>query len=451
MARAASEALQEARRAYRQRELDKARAQVEDGLRLGPDEPELLHLAGCIALDQHRFGDARDLLENAHRRDPQSAAIAYNFGNACFAQQDYTAAVAAFSALLGWLPRAMDVAFKTGYSLGRLGDWQAAGAALLLAARRGDTRGETARGVGECARELVAIGQHAPRYPLPPERASGRISVVVCSISPDKLARLRQNLDERLAGEDWELIHIADASSLCEGYNRGIARATGELIVMCHDDIRILSPDFGEKLRAYLAAYDLIGVAGTTHVSGPSWGWSGPPHMFCWVSQAFLTAEFRNNGPVTLLIGAHGPVVPGAQMLDGVFLAARRSLLQTVHFDEATFDRFHFYDLDFSYRAHLAGARVAICLDIALFHDSAGNYNEDYWRYADRFHAKFPQACTAAEHARTAIPWMPLAASDAVVLDELAWLGHWTSRSDNELLDVVRAAAAAHAEPGPRA
>jgi len=451
MATAADEALHEARRAYRQRELDKARAQVENGLRLGPDEPELLHLAGCIALDQNRLDDARGLLGKAHTRDPQSAAIAYNLGNACFAQQDYAAAIASFSPVLDWAPRAADATFKTGYALGRLREWESAGEALLLAARRGDTRGETARGIGECARELIALGQRAPHYPLPPERAAGRISVVVCSIAPEKLARLRQNLDERLAGEDWELIHIADASSLCEGYNRGVARASGELIVMCHDDIRILSPDFAAKLRAYLATYDLIGVAGTTRVSGPSWGWSGPPHMFCWISQSFLTAQFRHYGPVTLLIGAQGPVVPDAQMLDGVFMAARRSLLQTLHFDETTFDRFHFYDLDFSYRAHLAGAKVAICLDIALFHDSAGNYNEDYWRYADRFHAKFPQACTAAEHAQTAIPWMPLAASDAAVLDELAWLRHWTSRSDAELLDAVRAAASVHAQTGPRA
>lgn len=450
MATAAGEALQEARSAYRRRELDKARARVEDGLRLGPDEPELLYLAGCIALDQQRARDARDLLARAHRRSPQSAAIAYNLGNACFALQDFAAAVGAFSSVLDWPPRAADVAFKTGYSLGRLNEWQAAGAALVLAQRYGDTRGETARGVGECARELATAGQRAPRYLLPPERAAGRISVVVCSIAADKLARLRLNLDERLAGEDWELIHIGDAASLCEGYNRGVARATGELIVMCHDDIRILSPDFAEKLRAYLAVHDLIGVAGTTKTSGPSWGWSGPPHLFCWISQAFLTAEFRDNGPVTLLIGAHGPVVPGAQMLDGVFLAARRSLLQTLQFDQETFDRFHFYDLDYSYRAHLAGARVAICLDIALFHESAGNYNEDYWRYAARFRAKFPQACTAPEHARTAIPWMPLAASDAAVLDELAWLRHWTSRSDAELLDVVSGAAAAHAQ-APRA
>jgi tetratricopeptide (TPR) repeat protein len=440
MATAAGEALQEARRAYQRRELETARARIEDGLRLGPDEPELLHLAGCIALDQQRFGDARDLLEKAHRRDPRSAAIACNFGNACFALQDYAAAVAAFSTVLDWAPRAMEVAFKAGYAFGRLREWRAAAAALLLAQRRGDTRGETARGGGECARELVANGQHAPQYPLPAARAPGRISVVVCSIAPDKLARLRQNLGERLAGEDWELVHIDDATSLCEGYNRGIARAGGELVVMCHDDIRILSPDFAAKLRAYLAAYDLIGVAGTTHVTGPSWGWSGPPHTFCWVSQAFLTAQYRKDGPVTLLMGSRGPVVRDAQMLDGVFLAARRGLLQT-------FDRFHFYDLDFSYRAHLAGAKVAICLDIALFHDSAGNYNEDYWRYADRFRARFPQACSAPRHARSAIPWIPLATTDAVALEELAWLRHWASRSDAELLDAVRSAAAARTEP----
>jgi tetratricopeptide (TPR) repeat protein len=445
MATAAGEALREARRAYQRRELDKARAQVEDGLRHAPEDAELLHLAGCIALDQQRPGDARELLEKARRRDAASAAIAYNFGNACFALQDYAATVAAFSAALEWRPRALDVAFKTGYALGRLREWEGAGAALLLAARRGDTRGETARGLGECARELVAIGRHAPQYGLPAERAPGRISVVVCSIVPDKLSRLRDNLAERLAGEDWELIHIGDAASLCDGYNRGIARASGELVVMCHDDIRILSRDFAARLRAYLAAYDLIGVAGTTHVTGPSWGWSGAPHTFCWVSQAFLTAQYRTDGPVTLLMGSRGPVVPDAQMLDGVFLAARRRLLQTLRFDATTFDRFHFYDLDFSYRAHLAGAKVAICLDIALFHDSAGNYNEDYWRYAEHFRAKFPRACTAAEHARGAIPWMPLATSDAVVLEELAWLRHWISRSDAELLTAVRTAAGSRA------
>src|SRR5512143_3511755 len=104
MATTAGEALREAKRAYQRRELEEARAQVERGLRLGPDDPELLHLGGCIALDQQRLGDARDLLGKAHRRDPQSAAIAYNFGNACFAAQDYAAVVSAFSPLLDASP-----------------------------------------------------------------------------------------------------------------------------------------------------------------------------------------------------------------------------------------------------------------------------------------------------------------------------------------------------------
>ena len=410
MATPATDFLSAAKQAFARRDLKEARRLVEQGLSLEGNQSELLHLAGCVALDEQRFVDARALLERARAGAPQSAAIACNLGNACFALNDFAAAVSAFREALDWAPRAADVAFKLGYALGRVRRWEAAAQALLLAARLGDARGEVIRGMGECARELVATGHPAPEYPSPTARAPGKISVIVCSISPDKLERLRQNLTERLAGEDWELIPIDDAVSLCEGYNRGVARSSGELLVLCHDDIRILSPDFAAKLRAYLVEYELIGVAGTTHASGPSWGWSGPPHMYCRVSQSCLTPKFKDTGPVTLLMGTHGPVVPGAHLLDGVFLAAHRGLVERIGFDEVTFDKFHFYDLDFSYRAYLAGARTAICLDIALFHESAGDYAQDYWHYADRFREKFPQACSVAEHGKYSVAWLPMAA-----------------------------------------
>jgi hypothetical protein len=392
---------------------------------------------------------ARRDLASARRRleafssGARSDEANYVLGDTCIAQGDFAAAIAAYAGAFDWLPQAKEAAFKSGYALGRLSRWEEAGAALTLACRRGDVRGETMRGIGECARELVATGRAAPDYPLPRERAGGKLSIVVCSIRPERLQHLRENLAERLASEDWELIAVTDARSLCEGYTRGIARARGELLVFCHDDVRIVSPDFAAKLRAYLAEYELIGIAGTTRATGPSWGWSGPPDMYCWVSQSCITAKLHDLGPVTLLMGAHGPVVPNAQLLDGVFLAAHRALVERIGFDADTFDKFHFYDLDFSYRAFRAGARTAICLDISLFHDSAGNYGDDYWNHAQRFRAKFPEACTQAKHAVAAIPWMPLASSDAQLLDELAWVRHWVSRSDAQLRDQVLASAAA--------
>ena len=78
------------------------------------------------------------------------------------------------------------------------------------------------------------------------------------------------------------------------------------------------------------------------------------------------------------------------QSLDGVFMAMRRETLGELRFDERTFDGFHFYDLDFSYRAHLAGLRLAVSTDILVLHASEGQFADDWKRYAARFLGKFP-------------------------------------------------------------
>ena len=52
------------------------------------------------------------------------------------------------------------------------------------------------------------------------------------------------------------------------------------------------------------------------------------------------------------IYGVDGAVSPGLQALDGMFFAARRDVLARCAFDEATFDGFHGYDIDFSFRAY---------------------------------------------------------------------------------------------------
>ena len=88
-------------------------------------------------------------------------------------------------------------------------------------------------------------------------------SFIICSIDPVKFRFITMAIAQRMAGRPHEIIGIHDARSMCEGYNRGIARAVGEHLVFCHDDIDILSPDFSDRLAIGLAAYDIVGVAGT--------------------------------------------------------------------------------------------------------------------------------------------------------------------------------------------
>lgn len=219
------------------------------------------------------------------------------------------------------------------------------------------------------------------------------ISVIICSVDDAKLARVRANYERLLAGERFEIVAIRDARSLCEGYNRGVRQSAGELLIFSHDDIEILSPDFRHKLKCYLNAYDMIGVAGTRRLIGESWVKAGWP----WLHGQVAHPDAGTGGYKICLYGVNAPLQPDIQALDGLFFACRRDVAEKVGFDAATFDGFHFYDLDFTYSAFQAGYRLAVCNDIAVVHYSEGHYNNAWQRYAERFLAKHGATLTRQE------------------------------------------------------
>jgi GT2 family glycosyltransferase len=212
------------------------------------------------------------------------------------------------------------------------------------------------------------------------------ISFVVCSIDAQKFKKLSANFEQRVA-RDYEIVGIHDARSLCEGYNRGAARAKGETIVFCHDDIEILSPDFHPRLQRAMSHFDIAGVAGANRVIGGMWSFPGPPFLFGQI------AHFRQQtGSLEVSIFCNGRrLFGGMHALDGLFMAVRRDVLQKVRFDEQTFDGFHHYDMDFTFAAHLAGLRLGVSCEIQLIHDSPGTPDQVWMKYAQLFNRKYLQ------------------------------------------------------------
>lgn len=211
-----------------------------------------------------------------------------------------------------------------------------------------------------------------------------RISIVICSIDAAKFSRVSENYRALLGSRLLEIIGIHDARSLSEGYNRGIARARGELLILSHDDIEILSADFGERIERHLSQFDLIGVAGTTRLVCGKWEMAGDPYAFLLIS----SPDPKSGLLVTYMCGGAPLVTPGIQALDGVFMAMRREVALAVPFDDVVFDHFHLYDLDFSFRAYQAGYALAVCRDILLIHDSVGKFDATWREYSNRFEAK---------------------------------------------------------------
>jgi len=211
------------------------------------------------------------------------------------------------------------------------------------------------------------------------------VSCVVCSIDEVKFRAIEQNYRDLLQDIPHEIIGIRDAKSLAEGFNRAIAKAKGEYLVLSHDDIRVLTPDFAHRVVAHLARFDVIGVAGTTQLLGGAWFLRGHPHNY----QIVITPNDGTQEPVMYIQGDEPTIIEGAQALDGLFIAMRTAVARNIPFDEVNFDGFHLYDIDFTYRAYLAEYRLAVCRDLVIVHQSHGRFDVVWERYRRRFEEKF--------------------------------------------------------------
>jgi GT2 family glycosyltransferase len=210
------------------------------------------------------------------------------------------------------------------------------------------------------------------------------ISIITCSINPTRFDAVRKMYAKALGNEPSELIGIHDARSLAEGYMRGLASARGEIIIFSHDDIEILSGNFVPLLHSHLSKCDMIGVAGTDLLIGPLWMSAGPPHLLGQVAHIMPDGSL-----MATLFNAPRRLLRNVQALDGLFMAARRSVVNQVSFDPVTFDGFHLYDVDFSYSAFRSGLKLGIANDINILHASVGNYDDSWNKYAERFRQKW--------------------------------------------------------------
>ena len=74
--------------------------------------------------------------------------------------------------------------------------------------------------------------------------------------------------------------------------------------------------------------------------------------------------------------------------IDGVFIAARKDIVQECPFDDKIFDGFHFYDADFCIRV-AQKHKLIVTTDILLKHFSHGRHDETWNKYKERFIEKY--------------------------------------------------------------
>jgi len=365
---------------------EEAAEYLRSALRLNPALAEAELNLGIALHQQEQFDEAAEHYRQALRLKPDYAGAFYNLGNTLVCAHQLEQAISAYHEALTLRPDYAKAWVNVGNVFRQLDQPRLALAAFRCAYFANPSSGDWHVNFVQTLAEDYVGEKELAAWPVieqayAPQPDDGKlVSFIVCSIDDGKLAALSDNIARYFAGVPFEIIAIRDAASLCAGYNRGVRAARGDYLVFCHDDIEILAPDFAARLKANLQTSDIVGVAGTTLLCGLTWVDAGWPHIHGMVALPpnALCCEL-------LIFDARSRAVSGIQALDGLFFAVRREVMENLSFDEQLFDGFHFYDLDFTYRAHLAGFTLTVCSDLLLAHHSRGSYDEKWQAYAGVF------------------------------------------------------------------
>lgn len=187
-------------------------------------------------------------------------------------------------------------------------------------------------------------------------------------------------------------IAFSNRNGLPEVYNSRIrATEAGDVLVFMHDDVWIDDYFLPERVLEGLAAYDVIGVAGNRRRVPGQTAWAFVDEKRTWDTRANLSGRVAHGKNPFGKVADYGEAVPAeCELLDGVFLAARRGRLaeKGVLFDPR-FD-FHFYDMDFCRTARQAGLRLGTW-PICLTHQSGGDFSTAAWKEKYRlYREKWP-------------------------------------------------------------
>lgn len=334
--------------------VDEAMAAYQRALEINPGHANAWHNLGCLELERRQPQAALAHFREAVRLAPQSGNSWFAMGNCLVALADAAGAQECFRRAIAVQPA--------------LNPMQqiAQGLATRL----------------QLVGSLEVQDHHAWADAQANDDGS-LISFIVCSHRPERLARFRQEVLPLF--QPAELLAITDARSLAEGYSRGMAQANGAIWVFCHDDIAIRSPQPRQRLLRYLRGFDVLGVAGARELVGPSWCEAGWPHLRGSVAHPPTTGQPHWEW---IAYGCGQPVEGDIVALDGLFIAAHREVARNIGWDAATFDGFHGYDVDFTWRAHQAGYRLGVINELLVVHDSRGSYDPQWLKYADKLRAK---------------------------------------------------------------
>jgi len=187
---------------------------------------------------------------------------------------------------------------------------------------------------------------------------------------------------ERIAHDSRMAVLVATANrrGLPVVYNELLDQAPDDsVVIFVHDDVWIDDYYLIQRVCEGLTHFDVIGVAGNKRRVPYQPAWHFMDAEFNWDSPAHLSGLIAHGREPGGRVQHYGPAPSACELLDGVFLAAKKHTLiaHDVRFDPR-FD-FHFYDMDFCRTARQRGLSLGTW-PICLTHQGASIFGTPDWQ-----------------------------------------------------------------------
>lgn len=215
------------------------------------------------------------------------------------------------------------------------------------------------------------------------------ISIVICSISPERLRQVIQNIQGTI-GVEYEIIAINNREKcwpIARAYNEGARKARYSNLFFVHEDVKFHSQNWGVIIEEKMREPDcgIIGFAGSKVKFRCYSGWLQTPKM---ISALLYQREADGTKLEVRSVFKERPFEE-VIVLDGLGMFVRREIWSEYPFDEESLTGFHCYDLDFSLQIAASNQyKNYVCCShkVLIEHFSSGNYNGAWYKDTIRLH-----------------------------------------------------------------
>jgi GT2 family glycosyltransferase len=173
--------------------------------------------------------------------------------------------------------------------------------------------------------------------------------------------------------------------SLAQVYNEIIGESSNNILVLCHDDIK-LETGWAKKLMQDFENnhdFSIIGKAGSCYFPESGVYWEK-------MQQTMVGQVYHHPDGQKKWLSKYSPKLPflvPVVTLDGLFLSFDKTKIKH-KFDE-TIGKFHFYDHGFCVPNYLDGVKIGVTSSFEITHKSVGKPNEEFWVSKNQFLQKW--------------------------------------------------------------